>query len=107
MCYLRRCYGNDCAQTHQDKLIYKHNIIHLKKCQEIGGMRIKLIENLTTDISLQATYEMFEPMPYSETTGRCEDYTLSFAGPGDYFKSEAIAAQKRGIRLYSMTNTGV
>ncbi len=69
-------------------------------------IRIKLIESLPQNISLQATYEMFEPMVYGETAGRCEDYTLSFAGPGDYFRSEAEAAKKRGIRLYAMTNTG-
>ena len=68
--------------------------------------RIKLIESLPTDISLQATFEMFEPRTYGECTGHCADYTLSFAGPGAYFKSEAEAAKKRGIRLYSMTNTG-
>lgn len=68
--------------------------------------RVKLIEKLPTDISLQATFEMFEPMRYDNTVGFCEDYTLSFAGPGAYFKSEAEAAKKRGIRLYSMTNSG-
>lgn len=68
--------------------------------------RIKLIESLPTDISLQATFEMFENRRYMETTGVCADYTLSFEGPGIYFASEAAAAKKRGIRLYSMTNTG-
>lgn len=68
--------------------------------------RIKLIENLPTDISLQATYEMFEPRKYGESTSICADYTLSFEGPGKYFESEAKAAKKRGINLYSMTNTG-
>lgn len=68
--------------------------------------RIKLIESLPTDISLQATFEMFEPRRYGDCTAHCADYTLSFAGPGAYFKSEAEAAKKRGIRLYSMTNTG-
>lgn len=68
--------------------------------------RVRLIESLPTDISLQATFEMFEPIHYDNTMGRCEDYTLSFSGPGVYFESEAKAAKKRGIRLYSMTNTG-
>ncbi len=68
--------------------------------------RVKLIETLPTDISLQATFEMFEPRFYGESEGRCSDYTLSFEGPGAYFESEAKAAKKRGIRLYSMTNTG-
>ncbi len=68
--------------------------------------RVKLIESLPTDISLQATFEMFENRQYDNLTGVCCDYTLAFEGPGKYFKSEAIAAKKRGIRLYSMTNTG-
>ncbi|MBQ2967702.1 MAG: hypothetical protein IJE10_06255 [Clostridia bacterium] len=69
--------------------------------------RVALIEKLPTDISLLATFEMFEPITYPNgTKWYCADYTLSFAGPGAYFKSEAIAAKKRGIRLYSMTNTG-
>ena len=68
--------------------------------------RLKLIESLPTDISLQATFEMYEPRIYGQTMGICADYTLAFEGPGAYFKSEAEAAKKRGIRLYSMTNTG-
>lgn len=69
-------------------------------------VRVKLIESLPTDISLQATFEMFEPRKLAHSTHFCADYTLSFAGPGKYFESEAKAAEKRGIRLYSMTNTG-
>lgn len=68
--------------------------------------RLKLIENLPTDISLLATFEMIEAYQFDNgAVGYCADYTLSFEGPGHYFKSEAIAAKKRGIRLYSMTNT--
>ena len=69
-------------------------------------LRVKLIESLPTDMSLQATFEMFQPKYYGKSRGKCADYTLSFEGPGDYFKSEAVAAKKRGVRLYSMTNTG-
>lgn len=68
-------------------------------------LRVKLIENLPTDISLMATFEMFEYLKIGKATGYCADYTLAFEGPGTYFKSEAIAAKKKGIRLYSMTNT--
>ena len=68
--------------------------------------RIKLIETLPKDIALLATFEMFEPKVYSSHQAHCADYTLSFEGPGQYFKSEASAAKKRGIRLYAMTNTG-
>ena len=49
---------------------------------------------------------MCEKREYEKTTGRIDDYTLAFTGPGYYFESEAAAAKKKGIRLYSMTNTG-
>ena len=68
--------------------------------------RIRLIEALPTDITLQATFEMFESYQLDGSTEACADYTLSKAGYGGYFKSEAIAAAKRGIKLHSMTNTG-
>jgi len=68
--------------------------------------RVKLIETLPTDISLQATFEMFHRFEIGDGMQRCADYTLSFPGYGEYFESEAKAAKKRGIRLYSMTNTG-
>ncbi len=68
--------------------------------------RIKLIEALPTDISLMATFEMFESYPQGKITQTCADYTLAFEGPGKYFTSEAIAAKKKGIRLYTMANTG-
>lgn len=68
--------------------------------------RIALINSLPTDITLQATFEMMQQIPYENSVGRCADYTLSYVGPGGYFESEAKAAKARGIRLYSMTNTG-
>lgn len=69
--------------------------------------RLALIANLPTDITLQATWEMFEDFqPEPNVRLRCTDYTLFFEGPGTYFASEARAAHARGIRLYAMTNTG-
>jgi len=68
--------------------------------------RLKLIETLPEDIILLVTFEMFHPVQYENSVGFCCDYTLSFEGPGNYFTSEAIAAKKRGLTLYSMTNTG-
>ncbi|MBR1968998.1 MAG: hypothetical protein IKA17_01435 [Clostridia bacterium] len=68
--------------------------------------RLRLIRSLPTDISLQVTYEMFENVPMGSITKTCADYTLSFEGPGQYFVSEAKEAKKRGIRLYTMSNTG-
>ena len=69
-------------------------------------IRVKLIESLPTDISLQATFEMFQKLHIGEIEFESADYSLAPAGYGGYFKSEAEAAKKRGIRLYSMTNTG-
>lgn len=67
--------------------------------------RLKLIENLPEDITLQATFEMLETRKFGDVWGHQSDYSISFVGPGQYFESEAIAAKKKGIRLYSMTNT--
>lgn len=68
--------------------------------------RIRLIQSLPEGISLNVTFEMGENLPCFDSAIRSEDYTVAFAGPGEYFVSEAIAAKKRGIRLYAMTNTG-
>jgi hypothetical protein len=68
--------------------------------------RLALIRSLPTDISLQATFEMFENIEKNGIMTRCVDYTASFEGPGQYFQSEAQEAHQRGIPLYSMTNTG-
>ncbi|MBQ5771184.1 MAG: hypothetical protein IIW08_08410, partial [Clostridia bacterium] len=69
--------------------------------------RLKLIRSLPTDISLLVTFEMFEKFEKpNNVTVSCVDYTLSFAGPGAYFRSGAEEAKKRGIPLYAMSNTG-
>ncbi len=68
--------------------------------------RVKLIESLPTDISLLVTFEMYELLPCGNAQTKSCDYSLRFEGPGVYFASEAEAAHRRGIRLYSMTNTG-
>ena len=69
--------------------------------------RIELIDKLPTDISLLVTFEMFQNLPteYGITERVC-DYSVAFAGPGDYFISEAKAAKRRGIRLYTQANAG-
>ncbi len=68
--------------------------------------RLALIRNIPKDITLLATFEMFETVTKENYTFNCVDYTLAFEGPGGYFSSEAAEAKKQGIRLYSMTNTG-
>ncbi|MBP1994487.1 hypothetical protein [Paenibacillus eucommiae] len=68
--------------------------------------RLKLIRSLPEDITLQVTFEMFEQIKHEHVTNVCVDYTISFEGPGQYFSSEAQAASERGIKLYTMCNTG-
>lgn len=68
--------------------------------------RIELLKNIPDDISLLVTFEMFEQIPTDGVMSTCVDYTLSFEGPGKYFISEAEIAGERGIRLYTMCNTG-
>lgn len=67
--------------------------------------RLELIRNLPEGITLQVTFEMFEQIRHSGVTNYCADYTISFAGPGKYFASEAEEAKKRNIKLYTMSNT--
>ncbi|NPV08539.1 MAG: hypothetical protein HPY83_11345, partial [Anaerolineae bacterium] len=67
--------------------------------------RLALIRSLPTDITLEATFEMFEQRQRENVTNVCVDYTLSFEGPGKYFAGEAAAAHERGLRLYTMSNT--
>ena len=69
--------------------------------------RMELIDNLPQDVALMATFEMFEPqVKRNGLNAPSADYSLSFEGPGRYFASEAERAHKRGLRLYSMSNTG-
>ena len=69
--------------------------------------RVALIDNLPTDISLQATFEMYESIPAPEGVHEyVSDYSITIPGPGSYFLSEAEAAARRGIRLYTISNTG-
>lgn len=65
--------------------------------------RIRLIEQLPADITLLPTFEMFESWKIGESTIAGSDYTLTIPGPGKYFASEAAAAKKRGIKLYTMS----
>jgi len=67
--------------------------------------RLALIRALPPDVSLEVTFEMFENVERRGVPTRCVDYTASFAGPGQYFSSEAAAAHERGLRLYAMSNT--
>ena len=69
--------------------------------------RLALLNALPRDISLQATFEMFES--FEKRNGlpsRVADYSLTYVGPGKYFSSEAQEAQKLGLPMYAMSNTG-
>ena len=69
--------------------------------------RQALIRRLPRGISLLVTFETFEPVPLEgDVYEQVYDYSLSFAGPGHYFLSEAQTAKECGVRLYAMTNTG-
>ncbi len=68
--------------------------------------RIELLKNIPTDVTLLVTFEMFEQIKTGNVTSTCVDYTLFFEGPGKYFISEAEIAHERGIKLYTMSNTG-
>ena len=69
--------------------------------------RVALIDILPTDISLQATFEMYEDIPAPAGIREyTSDYSITIPGPGRYFLSEAEAAARRGLRLYTMSNTG-
>ena len=68
--------------------------------------RLELLRNIPTDVTLLVTYEMFEDVEREGVMNRTVDYTLFFEGPGKYFVSEAKLAKERGIRLYTMSNTG-
>ncbi|MFH2068734.1 MAG: hypothetical protein ABII89_04645 [Candidatus Omnitrophota bacterium] len=68
--------------------------------------RLELIDSLPLDVSLLVTFEMFEPVELENYTALVPDYTITSVGPGRYFTSEAEAASRRGLRLYTMSNTG-
>lgn len=68
--------------------------------------RIKLINSLPEDITLLVTYELPEQRERDGLMFPCMDYTISFPGPGKCFISEAKAAKKRKLKLYTMSNTG-
>lgn len=68
--------------------------------------RVRLINDLPDGITIMATWEMFESFEYEDgSIGTIDDYSLRLEGPGTYFKSEAAAATRRGLKVYSITNT--
>ncbi len=66
--------------------------------------RVELLRNMPEDVTIMATFEMFEKLKRENITNVTVDYTLSFEGPGEYFLSEARAVKERDMRLYTMSN---
>ena len=69
--------------------------------------RMQLIDNLPKDVTLMATFEMYQHFKLSngfET--KVGDYSIAFEGPGDYFRSEAERAHMRGLKLYTQAMSG-
>ncbi len=63
--------------------------------------RIKLIEALPDGIAIMPTWDAEQQYKLGDITEQISDYSLCTVGPGDYFKSEAIAAKKRGMKLFT------
>jgi len=71
------------------------------------GERVRLIDELSKDTTLMATFEMMERQTKRNGLScPTADYSISFAGPGQYFSSEAVAAKRNGLRLYTQANSG-
>lgn len=68
-------------------------------------LRVKLINALPTDITVLATWDMFEQYQLGNSVEDIADYSLRFVGPGKYFVSEASAAHARGIKVSAIANT--
>ena len=67
--------------------------------------RVKLLEKIGQDITVEATFEMYDNIRVLSTAERVLDYSISNPGPGKYFRSEGAAAAKRNLKLYTMSNT--
>lgn len=69
------------------------------------GARLKLIDELPTDVTLLVAFEMFQTYPVGKATGKICDYTLKATDAGQYFISEAKRCKERGIKLAAEANT--
>ena len=69
--------------------------------------RADLIASLPKDITLIPVFEMFEKhVKRNGLVSPVADYSLSFVGPGKYFRTEATQAKAAGIELWSNCNSG-
>lgn len=86
---------------HADIVFWSYNWgrVHVEARQE-------MIRLLPKDVSLQATFEMFDTITkYPNHQMVQPDYSITSPGPGYYFRTEAEEAKRQNLRLYSMTNT--
>lgn len=67
--------------------------------------RVRLLQDLPKGITILSTWEMFEHYDLNGCDEVCCDYTIRYEGPGQYFLSEAKAATKLGLKVYSISNT--
>ncbi|MFA7636607.1 MAG: glycoside hydrolase family 20 zincin-like fold domain-containing protein [Monoglobales bacterium] len=68
--------------------------------------RIRLIESLPDGITVQVTWDMFHQYRLGNSVQDVVDYSLAFAGPGEYFTSEAKAiAKRKGLKLQANSQT--
>ena len=69
--------------------------------------RVALLEKIPTDVSVLVTFEMGDGFGrYKGVPIQIDDYSISRPGPSRVFESEAEVLARRGIRFYSMANTG-
>lgn len=69
-------------------------------------LREELIRKVPKDVTMMATFEMFEEIPVCPgVTEFTTDYTLWTVGPGKYFSTESKVAAERGLRMYTMSGT--
>ena len=70
-------------------------------------LRQALLRKVPADITMMATFEMFEEEEVAPGIfENIVDYSLYMIGPGKYFVSESEINKERGIRMYTMANTG-
>lgn len=62
--------------------------------------RRELIANLSKDVILRPSWDIFGVIEKDTVTEQVADYSLSYIGPSDYFASEAKAANESGLKLY-------
>ena len=70
-------------------------------------LRLAMVERMRPGSSLMATFEMFERRTLPDGMDvPTADYSISIVGPGRYFTSEATAAKRLGLNLFTQANAG-